>query len=57
MASAGLGDVADFDCVVITTNHSGVDYRTLVSKAQLAVDTRNATREFRTEFPERIVTL
>jgi len=57
IASTGLDRVEDFDCVVITTNHSDVDYRTLVSKAQLVVDTRNATRGFRAEFPDRIVTL
>ncbi|MFN2576650.1 MAG: nucleotide sugar dehydrogenase [Pyrinomonadaceae bacterium] len=30
------------DCVVIVTNHSGVDYRRIVNLAALVVDTRNA---------------
>jgi len=32
------------DAVVITTDHSGIDYQWLVDHAQLVVDTRNATR-------------
>jgi UDP-N-acetyl-D-glucosamine dehydrogenase len=32
------------DCVVITTDHQVVDYELVVRKAQLIVDTRNATR-------------
>jgi len=32
------------DCTVIITDHSGVDYRAVVDRAQLVVDTRNALR-------------
>lgn len=32
------------DCVVIITDHTGVDYAAVVQNAQLVVDTRNATR-------------
>ena len=32
------------DCVVITTDHGGVDYARVVREAQRVVDTRNATR-------------
>jgi UDP-N-acetyl-D-glucosamine dehydrogenase len=32
------------DCVVIVTDHSGFDYRSLVDKAPLIVDTRNALK-------------
>ena len=35
------------DCVVILTDHSCIDYKTIVNNAQLVVDTRNATRDFR----------
>jgi UDP-N-acetyl-D-mannosaminuronate dehydrogenase len=42
---------------VIATDHSDVDYRALVEKASLVVDTRNATRGLRTRFPGRIVLL
>jgi UDP-N-acetyl-D-glucosamine dehydrogenase len=36
-------ELAAADCVVIITDHSTVDYRTVVEKAGLVVDTRNAT--------------
>jgi UDP-N-acetyl-D-glucosamine dehydrogenase len=37
-------EVARADCVVITTDHSAVDYAALVASAALVVDTRAATR-------------
>src|SRR5262245_17322488 len=37
--------LADVDCVAILTDHSAVDYATLVAAAPLIVDTRNAIRE------------
>jgi len=36
--------VAEADCTVIVTDHSGVDYAAVVSSAKLIVDTRNALR-------------
>ncbi len=36
--------VSNFDCVVIVTQHSSVDYEFLVKEASLIVDTRNATK-------------
>ncbi len=44
MTSTPLDRVPEFDCVVIATDHSQYNYRDIVSKAQLVVDTRNATR-------------
>ncbi len=32
------------DCVVIVTDHSGIDYPALARRARLIVDTRNALR-------------
>ena len=52
-----LDRLADFDCVVIATDHSDVDYGALVENARLVVDTRNATRGLRERFPGRIVLL
>jgi UDP-N-acetyl-D-glucosamine dehydrogenase len=34
---------AEYDCVVIVTNHSGIDYAQLVEDADLVIDLRNAT--------------
>ncbi len=39
--------VATYDCVVITTDHSGVDYDLLQEADVLVVDTRNAMRDRR----------
>jgi UDP-N-acetyl-D-glucosamine dehydrogenase len=44
MTSTSLDLIPEFDCVVIATDHSQYDYPAIVSKAQLVVDTRNATR-------------
>jgi UDP-N-acetyl-D-glucosamine dehydrogenase len=34
---------SSYDCVVVVTNHSGIDYGALVDEAALVVDLRNAT--------------
>ena len=33
----------DYDCVVIVTAHSAIDYDDLVDRAEIVVDLRNAT--------------
>ncbi len=42
MSSSPL-EAGAYDCVVIVTNHSGIDYDRLVEEAALVVDLRNAT--------------
>jgi UDP-N-acetyl-D-glucosamine dehydrogenase len=42
MSSSPL-DPGAYDCVVVVTNHSGIDYDRLVDDANLVVDLRNAT--------------
>ncbi len=54
---ASLDRIADFDCVVIATDHSDVDYPQLCVGAQLVVDTRNATRGLRAAHQDKIVAL
>jgi UDP-N-acetyl-D-glucosamine dehydrogenase len=39
------GHIAQYDCVVIITDHRTFDYAALVEEADLIVDTRNAIRE------------
>ena len=39
-----LDDLAQYDCVLIVTDHSDYDYGRIVREAQLVVDTRNATK-------------
>jgi UDP-N-acetyl-D-glucosamine dehydrogenase len=49
VAEVGLESVAlepeSYDCVVIVTAHSGIDYEDVVERAGLVVDFRNATGE------------
>ena len=52
-----IEEAGKFDCVVITTDHGNVDYAALVERAQLVVDTRNATRALRARYPDKIVSL
>jgi UDP-N-acetyl-D-glucosamine dehydrogenase len=42
MTSSPL-DPGAYDCVVVVTNHSAIDYERLVAEAELVVDLRNAT--------------
>lgn len=41
--------VAKADCVVIVTDHTGVDYANVIEKSKLIVDTRNALKRFKSE--------
>ena len=43
LTSTPLNKIEDFDCVLIVTDHSGYDYKDIVKRARLVVDTRNAT--------------
>ena len=52
-----IEEAGTFDCAVITTDHRNVDYAALVERAQLVVDTRNATRALRERYPDKIVSL
>jgi UDP-N-acetyl-D-glucosamine dehydrogenase len=49
MCSGGPEAVASADCVVIVTDHSSFDYKTLVRDAALIVDTRNALKGIKSE--------
>ena len=37
--------IGESDCVIICTEHSGIDYHGICEKAKLIVDTRNALNE------------
>ena len=56
MTSVPLTDnvIAKSDAVVIVTDHTDIDYARVVDKAQLVIDTRNATKHV-TQKRERIV--
>ncbi|RMF94524.1 MAG: nucleotide sugar dehydrogenase [Candidatus Schekmanbacteria bacterium] len=40
-------EIKNADCVVITTNHSCIDYEKVVKHSKLIVDTRNALKNFK----------
>ncbi|MCF7807587.1 MAG: nucleotide sugar dehydrogenase [Candidatus Marinimicrobia bacterium] len=44
-----LEDLGEYDCVVITTNHSEYDFDAIVENAKLVVDTRNATANIKSD--------
>jgi UDP-N-acetyl-D-glucosamine dehydrogenase len=44
MTNTPLDNLAQFDAVVIVTDHSSYDYKAIVEQSQLVVDTRNATK-------------
>jgi UDP-N-acetyl-D-glucosamine dehydrogenase len=44
MSSSPLEHLGQYDCVLIVTDHSSYDYGAIVSRAQLVIDTRNATK-------------
>jgi UDP-N-acetyl-D-glucosamine dehydrogenase len=44
MTNTPLDNIGDFDAVVVVTDHSDYDFKSIVAKSQLVVDTRNATK-------------
>jgi UDP-N-acetyl-D-glucosamine dehydrogenase len=44
MKCVPLDNVAEYDCVLIVTDHSDYDYKWIARHASLVVDTRNAMR-------------
>ena len=44
MDNTPLDNIEDFDAVLIVTDHSTYDYRDIVNRSQLVIDTRNATK-------------
>jgi UDP-N-acetyl-D-glucosamine dehydrogenase len=49
MECTPLDSLAQYDCVLIVTDHSDYDYQKIVSESQLIVDSRNATRGIKSE--------
>jgi UDP-N-acetyl-D-glucosamine dehydrogenase len=49
MTCTPLENLEQYDCILIMTDHSQYDYNGIVSKAQLVVDSRNATKGIQSE--------
>ena len=47
--------IASYDCILISTAHSKVDYSLIAKHAKLCVDTRDAMRSFQAEMGARLV--
>jgi UDP-N-acetyl-D-glucosamine dehydrogenase len=47
-------NLSQYNAVLITTDHSSIDYEFVVRNSRLVIDTRNATRDI-TEYPDKIV--
>ncbi len=42
-----INNISKYDAVVILTDHSAIDYKTVVKKSKLVFDTRNATEQIK----------
>jgi UDP-N-acetyl-D-glucosamine dehydrogenase len=49
MDNTPLDNIEQFDAVLIVTDHSSYDYRDIVNRAQLVIDSRNATKGIHSE--------
>jgi UDP-N-acetyl-D-glucosamine dehydrogenase len=49
MKCTPLDNLAQYDCVLIVTDHSDYDYKKIVNEAKLVVDSRNATRGIKSD--------
>ncbi|MCD4819198.1 MAG: nucleotide sugar dehydrogenase [Candidatus Cloacimonetes bacterium] len=47
--SVGLDNIEDYDAILITTDHTIYDYKDIVEKSKLIIDTRNATKGIESE--------
>ena len=47
----------DFDCVIVTTDHTSVDYKALVERSQLVIDTRNVTKGLRQKYSNKVFSI
>jgi UDP-N-acetyl-D-glucosamine dehydrogenase len=49
LSSVELEKLEQYDCVVVVTDHSNIDYKKLAARSKLIVDTRNALKQHRSE--------
>ena len=49
MTCTPLDDLGQYDCVLIMTDHTDYDYKDIVSKSRLVVDSRNATKGIKSD--------
>jgi UDP-N-acetyl-D-glucosamine dehydrogenase len=49
MESVPLDNLNQYDCVLILTDHSEFDYERIVRESRLVLDSRNATRQYKSD--------
>ncbi len=49
MKSVALDNLDHYDCVLILTDHTEFDYERIVRESRLVLDSRNATRQYKSE--------
>jgi UDP-N-acetyl-D-glucosamine dehydrogenase len=49
MTCTPLENLGQYDCVLIMTDHSDYNYKTIVDQSKLVVDSRNATKGIKSE--------
>jgi UDP-N-acetyl-D-glucosamine dehydrogenase len=57
MTSTPLENLDEFDCVVVITDHTNIDYKMVAHEANLVVDTRNALANVRGDARAKIALL
>jgi UDP-N-acetyl-D-glucosamine dehydrogenase len=57
LRSVPLDGLDGYDCVVVVTDHSNVDYKQVTAKARLILDTRNALKNHRADARAKILSL
>ena len=55
--SVAFDKLESYDCVVIVTDHSAVDYKQVAAKAKVVIDTRNAMKHVKADARAKIVSL
>jgi UDP-N-acetyl-D-glucosamine dehydrogenase len=57
LKSVGLDGIDKYDCVVVVTDHTKIDYKAVAAKAGVIVDTRNAMKHHRADAKAKILSL
>jgi UDP-N-acetyl-D-glucosamine dehydrogenase len=57
LKSVPFDKLDSYDAVVVVTDHSNVDYKSVAAKARVVIDTRNAMKNVKTDARARIISL
>ena len=57
LKSVAFDKLDSYDCVVVVTDHSAVDYKQVAAKAKVVIDTRNAMKNVKADARSKIISL